>query len=115
MQEELANEEARLHTFLQEMYDDQYFPDALVDKGKAILVELCANIERERPESDPEVYALTHAATEAFNELAEEFDEQDSEIETVAREAIGADVGAILRMYGFGHLDVEEAIAPRDW
>ncbi len=103
------------HRFLREMYEDDYFPNRLVDKGKAILLKLCAQIEKGQPRDADAVYALTHAATERFNDLAEEFMAQDSDIETAAREAIAADFAFILRVYGFGHLDIEEAIAPRDW
>ena len=95
------------------MYNDNYFPNHLVDKGKAILVELCKEIEKQNPIGE-EVYKLTHAATEKFNNLNNEFGENGSEIETVARENIGADVEFILRTYGY-NLEIEEAIAPRDW
>lgn len=105
----------RKHRFLREMYEDDYFPERLVDKGKAILLKLCAQIEKQQPRDADAVYALTHAATERFNDLAEEFTAQDSDIETAAREAIAADFAFILKVYGFGHLDIEEAIAPRDF
>jgi hypothetical protein len=60
------------------------------------------------------LYALTHAATEEFNALAEEFEENDSELETAAREAIAEDFEWIAKAYGFD-ADIEELIAPRDW
>jgi hypothetical protein len=101
------------HAFLEDMFRDGDFPDHLVEKGKLILLDLCARIEREQPEGEA-LYALTHEATERFNALAEEFYEHDSEIETVARDNIGSDVDFILRTYGYD-LDIEEAIAPRDW
>ena len=110
----ITNPELQSYPFLREMYEDSYFPDYLVDKGKQILLRLCERIEAENPTSDDEVYRLTHAATEEFNDLDEEFAENDSEIETVAREAIGADFRFIVKAYGFD-LDPEEIIAPRDW
>ncbi|MBB1246950.1 hypothetical protein GL263_25885, partial [Streptomyces durbertensis] len=61
------------------------------------------------------VYALTHAATEEFNELDEALGEAGSGIETVAREEIAEDFAFIASAYGFGNADVEELIAPRDW
>ena len=70
----LNNTELANHTFLQDMYDDDYFPPKLVQKGENILVELCRQIETEQPENLDALYELTHAATERFNELAEEFD-----------------------------------------
>ena len=51
-------------------------------------MELCQQIEQQRPASLEELYELTHAATERFNDLQQEFDEQGSEIETAARECI---------------------------
>lgn len=100
----------REHTFLRDMVDDDYFPRPLVAAGQAILRELCEAIERARPEGRDGVYALTHAATERFNELAGEYEE----IETVAREAIAADVDLILTRYGLDY-DLEAAIANREW
>lgn len=111
----LKNADAKTHPFLADMFGDSYFPRKLVAKGALILVDLCAQFEAKKPSSADEVYALTHAATEAFNELQEEFFEADSEIETAARDAIAMDFEFILRAYGHAALDLEEAIAPRDW
>ena len=95
------------------MLGDSYFPKHLVQKGQALLVALAAKIEAKGPRGEA-VYALTHATTEAFNDLQEEFHEADSEIETAAREAIAGDIGFILETLGY-EVDLEEAIAPRDW
>jgi len=110
----ITNQTMVKYPFLAEMYEDGYFPNKLVDKGKAILVRLCETIESTKPQSLDELYRLTHAATEEFNDLAEEFEDEESEIETVARDAIGRDFTAIAAAYGFD-ADGEELIAPRDW
>ncbi|MFC6997913.1 DUF5713 family protein [Rufibacter roseus] len=110
----LNNEEVKKHTFLKEMYADTYFPKPLVDKSKAILLELCSQIESQKPEHLEQLYKLTHAATIKFNDLEDEFFENGSEIETVARESIAADFEFISRSYGF-EADTEELIAPRNW
>ena len=47
-------------------------------------------------------------------DLQEEFDENDSEIETVARDCIGVTVAYILEWFGIP-IDIEEAIRERDW
>ncbi len=109
----LKNAKVKKLKLLAEMIGDDYYPKRLVQKGQRLLLELARQIERKAPVGEA-VYALTHATTEAFNELAEEFDEADSEIETVARESIAASVEAILKAYGY-EVDLEEAIAPRDW
>jgi Family of unknown function (DUF5713) len=110
MNEALAN-----YAFLQGMYDDGYYPNHVVDKGKAILLRLCERIEAERPTDLKALYTLTHAATEEFNELESDFDEAGSEIETVAREVIAENFCAVANAYGFADADVEELIATRDW
>lgn len=49
-----------------------------------------------------------------INDLQEAFDENDSEIETVARESIAASVAYILKWFDIP-IDTEEAIRERDW
>ncbi len=110
----ITNETLKDYPFLQEMFDDDYFPDFLVEKGKNILIELCEQIESQKPQDLKALYALTHAATDRFNDLQEEFEENDSEIETAAREAIAADFAFLASAYGFD-ADTEELIATRDW
>lgn len=113
-QADLKNDAMKARSFLASMYDDGYFPDHLINEAKALLVALCAEIEAEEPSADAELLVLTHATVEDFNDLAETFEENDSEIETVAREAIAEDFAAIVAAYGFD-IDIEEVIAPRDW
>ncbi|MFD7865656.1 DUF5713 family protein [Streptomyces sp. NPDC057682] len=111
----VTNEQLAQHAFLALLYEDDYFPDHLLDKGRAILVRLCERIEAENPAGLPELYALSAVATEEFNALDEELQEAGSEIETVAREEIAEDFWRIAQAYGFTDVDVEELIAPRDW
>lgn len=110
----IEHPDIRQHAFLAEMQADSYFPDVLVGRGKAILLRLCEAIEAEKPASLEALYALSHAATDEFNALAEEFYAHDSEIETVARECIAADFAFVAKAYGFD-ADTEELIATPDW
>lgn len=103
------------YEFLAEMYADDYFPDALVAKGEAILRELCERIEAERPADLPALYALSREATVRFNDLQEELLAAGSDIETAAREWIAEDFGAIADAYGFTDADLEKLISPRHW
>ena len=96
------------------MYADDYFPNQVVDKGRDILFNLCLKIEADQPKNLAHLYELTHAATDDFNDLQDDFDSQGSEIETGARECIAADFEFIANAYGFD-ADVEELIATRDW
>lgn len=61
------------------------------------------------------MYALTHKATEQINDLEAVFEENGSEIETVARETIAEDFIRIADAYGLTDADIEELIAPREW
>jgi hypothetical protein len=111
----IANEKVRNREWLGDMYADKYFPGFLVDKIKVVLLDLCEQIEREQPKGDESLLKLTHAATEQINALAEEFEENDSELETGAREAMASDFEFIVRAYGFAEVDIEDVISPRDW
>ena len=111
----ITNPKLQEHAFLEEMYEDSYFPVHAVDLGKAILVRLCEKIEVEKPSGLDALYELTHAATEEFNALQDVFDENESEIETAARECIAGDFRLIAEAYGFDDADPEDLIAPREW
>ncbi|WKX17298.1 DUF5713 family protein [Streptomyces sp. HUAS CX7] len=106
----ITNQRVAAHRFLAGMYEDDYFPDRVVDRGSDILLRLCARVEADRPGDLTALYALTHAATEEFNEL-----EAGSEIETTAREEIGEAFWFVAQAYGFADADPEELIAPREW
>ncbi|MEM1294489.1 MAG: DUF5713 family protein [Verrucomicrobiota bacterium] len=105
----------RVYPFLEAMYRDHWFPNPVVDQGRTILVELCQEIERQKPAGLKELYVLTEAAVERFNDLEEVFEANDSEIETVGREIIGDNFWDIAMGYGFEDADSEELISGRNW
>ena len=111
----LSNESMKDYSFLKDMYNDGYFPNFLVDKIKIILIELCEKIEKENPNNSESLFVLTHAATDKINDLADEFGENDSELETGARESMAADFQSITNAYGFNDVNIEDVIATRDW
>ena len=101
------------YKLLDEMYQDNYYPTFLVDKVKDELQKVIDLLES--GETDTEVVQETlDEAVCGINDLQEEFDEHDSEIETVARECIAATVAYILEWFGIP-IDTEEAIRERDW
>ena len=98
---------------LYEMYDDEYFPNFLVDKIKAELDKVEAVLaDGEKDTAIIQQYFDT--MTRAINDLESEFDENDSEIETVARESIGEAVDYLLQKYRIA-IDLEEALREREW
>ncbi|MEE1796870.1 DUF5713 family protein [Streptomyces sp. BE308] len=111
----ITNEQVAAHTFLLPLYEDDYYPDHVLDKGKAVLLHLCERIETEHPADLTALYALTEVATEAFNDLEAEFEAAGSDIETVAREEIGEAFWFIAMAYGFEDADGEELISAREW
>lgn len=101
------------YKLLDEMYQDNYYPAFLVDKVKDELQKVIDLLEN--GETDTEVVQETlDEAVCGINDLQEEFDEHDSEIETVARECIAATVAYILEWFNIP-IDTEEAIRERDW
>lgn len=110
----ITNETLKDYAFLQDMYEDDYFPTFLVDKTKQILVNLCETIEAQKPVKNEALLELTEVATEEINVLAEEFLENDSEIVATARETICGDFVAIASAYGFD-IDDEDLTAGRSW
>ena len=114
VQSTLKNQAMQERSMLADMYDDPYFPEHVVDQCKAVLVEMCHRIETEQPKDLESLYMITHQATERLNGLQDVFEENDSEMETGARESLGMEFDFIAKAYGFD-ADVEELIAPREW
>jgi hypothetical protein len=77
--------------FLPDMYADAYFPDDQVDKVKAAIQKVVAFLEKGN--TDPaKVQKKLDQMTLTINELQNDFADQDSEIETGARESIAETV-----------------------
>ncbi len=101
------------YKLLDEMYQDEYYPDFLVDKVKDELQKVIDLLES--GETDTKVVQETlDEAVCGINDLQEEFDENDSEIETVARDSIGETVAYILEWFDIP-IDIEDALGERDW
>ena len=100
--------------YLQEMYRDDYFPNFLVDKIKSALEEVVEFLESGERDT-VKIQEKLDAAVMKINEIAEEFYENDSEIETAARDDIARTVDHILTHFGFDDFDLEEALRERDW
>ena len=99
--------------YLIEMYEDEFFPNFLVDKVRDAIKETVKFIEEGNHSTD-EIQASFDRTVLKINELQEEFDENGSEIETGARESIGQTIDDIL-IYFEIDIDIEEAIRERDW
>lgn len=101
------------YKLLEEMYSDGYFPNFLVDKIRDLIQNVIDFLETGERDLD-KIQARFDEMTLAINDLEEEFEDNDSEIETVARESIGETVRYILEWFDID-IDVENAIGERDW
>lgn len=101
------------YTLLKDMYDDGYFPNFLVDKIKLLIEEVISCLEAGERDL-VKIQKKLDEMTIGINDLQDEFEENDSEIETVARDSIGVTVDYILHWFDID-IDIESAIAERDW
>ena len=101
------------YQLLADMYEDEYFPNFLVDKIMALMQDVIAFLEAGERDL-VKIQEKFDEITLAINDLQEEFEENDSEIETGARESIAETAAYILRWFDID-LDVEDAIGERDW
>lgn len=101
------------YKMLDDMYKDDYFPDFLVDKIRGLMQKVIEILET----GERNLETIQNAFDEmtlAINNLQEEFEDNDSELETGARESIGETVAYILNWFDID-MDVEDAIGERDW
>ena len=101
------------YKLLDEMYQDDYYPAFLVDKVKDELQKVINLLEGGETNTEV-VQEMLDEAVCGINDLQAEFDENESEIETVARKCIASTVAYILAWFGIP-IDTEEAIRERDW
>lgn len=101
------------YKLLAEMYQDGYFPDFLVDQINALFQKVITFLETGERDLE-KIQAKFDEMTLAINDLQEAFEENDSELETVARDSIGETVDYILKWFEID-IDVEDAIGQRDW
>ena len=103
------------HEWLKPMVNDSYYPSFLVDKIIQILQNVFRNIEAVKPTTLEQLYEITNQGVREINDLEDEFDQNESEIETMARDAIGDEFYFIIDAFGFKDADLEEAIRDREW
>jgi len=99
--------------YLLDMYEDSYYPSFLVDKIQLNILKVVDFLE-EGDHSHEAVQEKLDEMTLAINELQDEFYQNDSEIETVARDSIAITVEEILQYFEID-IDIEEALRERDW
>ncbi|WP_431113077.1 DUF5713 family protein [Variovorax paradoxus] len=106
----IKNTHLRDFEFLREMREDADYPPHLVDRGVALLVRLCEEIEEKKPADLKQLYSITLETMVLFHDLYDEFLEEGCEIEAIGQGIVGSDIFQIADAYGFD-ADYEELIA----
>jgi len=101
------------YELLKDMYSDEYFPTKCVDKIKLTIQKVIDFLEEGQVDKKI-IQEKLDEMTRAINDLQDDFDENGSELETVARDSIGVTVDYILVWFSID-IDGEDAIAERDW
>ena len=100
------------YVLLQDLYDDDYYPDSLVEELERELTGLVYFLEAGEADSTL-IQRKLDGMTSRINEIAEEFIENDSRIESMAAETLEADVSQILNEFGVD-IELEEALRERE-
>jgi len=100
--------------YLVDMYNQEYFPNFLVDKVKALVVDVVQYLESGEQHSVDDIQSKFDKMTDGINDLQDEFEDNGSQIETGARDSIGQTVDDIIKHFNIG-IDGETAIRYREW
>lgn len=102
------------YVLLQNMFEDTYYPQFLVEKIKWQFIHLIEFLEG----TDVKEVSLIQDKLDEFtifiNNLQQEFWDQDSEIETVASESIANTLEYILNWFEVD-VGIEDALREREW
>ncbi|MBQ8417213.1 MAG: hypothetical protein IJX10_01045 [Phascolarctobacterium sp.] len=102
------------YVLLQNMYEDTYYPQFLVDKIKWQFIHLIEYFEGMDLKDTSLIQDKLDEFTMFINSLQQEFWDQDSEIETVASESIAAALEYILQWFKID-IPLEDALREREW
>lgn len=102
------------YVLLQNMYEDTYYPQYLVDKIKWQFIHLIESLEGSDLTNIDYVQDKLDEFTMFINSMQQEFWDQDSEIETVASESIMSTLEYILQWFEID-IPVEDALREREW
>ena len=102
------------YVLLQNMFEDTYYPQFLVEKIKWQFIHLIEFLESADGKELPLIRDQLDEFTMFINNLQQEFWDQDSEIETVASESIANTLEYILNWFKID-VCIEDALREREW
>lgn len=101
------------YVLIEDMVDDDYYPEKCVEKVKKAIEKLIDFLEDGHTDV-AEIQEKLDEMTHTINDLEDDFEKNESEIETVARDSIGITIEYILNFFEID-IDIETAIRERDW
>lgn len=102
------------YVLLQNMFEDTYYPQFLVEKIKWQFIHLIEFLEGTDVRELSVIQDKLDEFTMFINNLQQEFWNQDSEIETVASESIANTLEYILNWFEID-VGIEDALREREW
>lgn len=109
----MARDYANDENILALMYEDNYYPDFLVDKLKDEVLNVVEYLENEIYDED-ELLLVFGEMTENMNSLKSDFQEHDSDLESGARESLEETIKYIIEEFGL-EIDIDDALDGIDW
>ncbi|MBF0714096.1 hypothetical protein HZY83_05340 [Gemella sp. GH3] len=101
------------YILVSDMVEDEYYPNFLVEKVQDIIKKVITVLES--GETNIEVIQeYLDEMTIEINDIQEQFEENNSEIESIARDSIAVTIEYILEWFNI-NIDLETALQERDW
>ena len=101
------------YILLEELYEDSFYPDFLIDKIKYLLEDFI-NFVEQKPKNMADVGDKIYDLIQNANSLQYEFLDNDSEYDNIARECLIRNLEYIIQWFHLP-IDLEEALAEREW
>lgn len=101
------------YILLEELYEDSFYPDFLIDKIKYLLEDFI-NFVEQKPKNMADVGDKIYDLIQNANSLQYEFLDNDSEYDNIARECLIRNLEYIIQWFHLS-INLEEALAEREW
>lgn len=101
------------YILLEELYEDSFYPDFLIDKIKYLLEDFI-NFVEQKPKNMADVGDKIYDLIQNANSLQYEFLDNDSEYDNIARECLIRILEYIIQWFHLP-INLEEALAEREW
>ena len=96
------------------MYDDDYYPDVLVDELKQLLGQFSKQITKGGL-SNEAIYHSAHETMVKINKMKPKFEDHDSSLDDTAADYIAEAMMMVVQEAGYFDIEMEELIANREW